>query len=93
MNNEKTIYKEKLEAQLKEWKAGLDGLKAKAEVAGADARLKLSDQLKHAEERVKRGEAQLAALADTSDEKFAQLKSEVDGLLGSATAKMKDLVG
>jgi len=44
--NEKELYQQKTQAQLDEWKAELDKLKAKASSASADTQLELNKQIK-----------------------------------------------
>ncbi len=43
--NEKELYQQKKQAQLNEWKAEFDKLKAKASGASADAQLELNKQI------------------------------------------------
>ena len=58
MNKEK-LYREKAEAQLNEWSAELDKLKAQARGASADAALDLGEKIEEFEAKFQDGVARL----------------------------------
>lgn len=98
----KDAYQQKLQAQLNEWKAHADLLKAKAEGASADLQIELNKQI----EQLKglQGEAQakfdelrsatgdkLTALLSEGEDKLNELKSKVDGLVSNLSSSVKSL--
>jgi hypothetical protein len=60
----KEAYQEKLEAQVKEWAVKLTELKAKADQAGADAKIQMYKQID-----------QLQAQKEAAQQKLSQIKS------------------
>ena len=60
---DKELYEQKKQAQLDEWKADLDKLKAKASGASADAQLEMNKQIKALESKIEEGKAKLSELA------------------------------
>lgn len=76
--NEKQLYQDKLEAKLKEWKAELDKMRAKAEGATADVKLDLKREIEGLEGKMETVKGKLAELASTSDEAFESIKEGVD---------------
>jgi hypothetical protein len=60
----KAAYQEKLEAQIKEWSAKLTEMKAKADKAGADAKIQMYKQID-----------QLQAQKETAQQKLSQIKT------------------
>lgn len=84
----KEAYKQKLEANLKEWVAQINLLAAKAENVGADAKLKyaqeldkLRDKQHQASEKIKELEAATGEtrvkVKDTADKLWDELKTGV----------------
>lgn len=65
--NEKQLYQQKKQAQLDEWQAEVDKLKAKASEASADAQLEMNSQIEALEGKIEEGKAKLAELADASE--------------------------
>ena len=55
--NEKELYQQKKQAQLDEWKAEVDKLKAKASGASADAQLELNREIDTLEGKIEQGRA------------------------------------
>ena len=76
--NEKELHQQKMKAQLDEWKADADKLKAKASGASADARLALDKQVKDLDARIESGKARLAELAAAPEEAWESVKGRVD---------------
>ncbi len=70
---DKNAFREKLEAQLKEWNAKIELLKSKAENARADARIEYSEDME-----------KLKARRDALKSKLAQLQSAGGEALESA---------
>ncbi|MBS3804631.1 MAG: coiled coil domain-containing protein [Oleiphilaceae bacterium] len=52
---DKEIYQRKIQAQLDEWRADIDKLKARASGAGADSQLEINKNLRILESKVEEG--------------------------------------
>jgi hypothetical protein len=79
--NKKEIYQEKWEAQLKQLRAKIDGLAARAEKARAEAKIEYAegiDALKAKQEEVKK---KLKQLKEASGEATKNLKTGVESAL------------
>ena len=75
MKDKRKAYEEKFDAQLKEWSAQLDLLKAKADNARADAKIeynKAIDVLKHKQDDAA---TKLRELKSSSDEAWEDIKT------------------
>lgn len=83
--NEKELYQQKTQAQLDEWKAELDKLKAKASGASADTQLELNKQIKALEGKLEEGNNKLAEIVDASEDAWDSMKSA----FSEAAAKFK----
>ncbi len=70
----KQAYQEKLEAQLREWDARLDLLKAKAEAFGADAKIEFETQIAALQQKRHEAQAKLAELGERSEAAWEDLK-------------------
>ena len=80
---DKNAYEKKQQAQLDEWAAELDKLKAKAEQADAEGRIKLNEEIKKAEAMRARVEERLSELRASTDEAWTDLKSGIDNAADS----------
>ncbi len=76
--DEQEIYQQKHEAQMDEWEAELEKLKARASRASADAQLELSQRIGQLEEQLEEGKKALSDLADTGDDPWESTKERVD---------------
>jgi hypothetical protein len=65
--SKKQAYEKKLQAQLDEWSADIDKLKAKADAAAADEQLEYYKQIE-----------QLQSMKDTANKKLTELKKAGD---------------
>ncbi len=70
--------KEKVQAQLDEWKVELDKLKAKASEAGSEAQVILNKHIDTLEVKIKDGTKKLANVADVTDEAWDEVKEGVE---------------
>ncbi|MGH8507727.1 MAG: coiled coil domain-containing protein [Gammaproteobacteria bacterium] len=70
----KQAYQEKLEAQLREWDARLDLVKAKAASLGADAKIEFEIQLAALQQRRHEAQAKLAELRERSEGAWEDVK-------------------
>ena len=76
--SEKELYQQKKKAQLDEWKAELDKLRAKASGANADTQLALNEHIKALEGKIQEGEGNLTKLAEASDDAWESIKEGVE---------------
>lgn len=88
--SEKEQYQQKLQAQLDEWKAEIDKLKAKASDASADAKLEMDKQIETLEEKVKEGKAKLSELSEASDDSWEKLKGNISSTWDSIKSAFSD---
>jgi len=85
--SDRDAYQDKLQAQLDEWKADIDKLRARAAQAEADARIALEREVDELNARREAVAAKLAELRSASGEAFDDLKQGADAArqqLGSA---------
>ena len=75
--NERELYRQKMEAQLDEWKADLDKLKAKASGADADARLKLKGKVREIEAELEKGKSKLRKLSQAGEDSWDSVKEDL----------------
>lgn len=92
----KEAYEQKLQAQLDEWSAEIDKLKARADDAEADAQLEYYKQIEELRSMQEAASNKLAELKDAGDDAWEDLKAGVDSArdslgnaLNSASARFK----
>ena len=73
----KQAYLEKMEAQLKEWGAMFEVLKARAAKGTADVKIKYHKQLEDWSKKESDFKDKLKALKDAGEDKFENLKNNV----------------
>lgn len=81
--NEKEAYEKKTEAQLNEWSAEVDRLKAKAEKAAADAQIDFQREIDSAKAKMDAANDKLQEVKNASDDAWEDLKNGLDGALSS----------
>jgi hypothetical protein len=74
----KDAYKQKMAAQLKEWTAQINLLEAKIENAGADLKVKGSDELKALRAKQHAAAEKMKELEKASGEAWEQVKDTAD---------------
>lgn len=77
----KKAYQEKIELQLKEWTVNIDVLKAKADKAKADARLKYKEQIENLRVKQEVALEKLQELKDSGGEAWEEITGGVDKAL------------
>lgn len=77
----KEAYQEKMEAQLKEWTAKLAEMKAKADQAGADAKVHLDQQIAHLRARKEAAQQKLNEIKAASADSWETLKTGTEKAL------------
>ncbi len=90
--DEKELYRQKMQAQLDEWKAEVDKLKAQITGASADAQLELNELIKSLEGKVEEGKAKLAELANASEDMWESIKAGVESTWDVITSAFSDAV-
>ena len=92
----KEAYKHKMKTQLKEWAAQINLLAAKAESAGADARLKYAQDIDKLRAKQHQAAEKLKELETASGEAWKEVKDTADKLwdelkagIEKTTAKFK----
>jgi uncharacterized coiled-coil DUF342 family protein len=95
--NDKELYTQKFSAQLDEWKAEADKLRARSKGASADMQLSMNKLLADLEDKIGAASAKLSDLSTASESAWDSLKKNVeeawDGLkvsLHEAVAKFKE---
>lgn len=88
--NEKELYQQKRQAQLDEWRAEVDKLKAKASGASADAQLELNREIEALEGRIEQGRVKIAELAAASDDAWESIKDGVESAWDSMKSAVSD---
>lgn len=73
--SERKAYQEKLQAQLDSWEADISKLRAKADKAGADARIKYYEQLDELESQRSKLKKELEDLKRAGDDAWRDLKA------------------
>lgn len=89
--NEKEVYQQKKQAQLDEWKAEVDKLKAQASGASADAELELNRKIGSLEGRIEDGKSKLAEFADASENAWEATKDGVESAWNSMESAFNDV--
>jgi chromosome segregation ATPase len=89
--DDKKLYIQKLKAQLDEWKADIDKLKAKASGADADVRIKLNKHIKELEHNYEKGREKIAELTKASGEAWDSLKKGTEDTWSSMKKTFSDV--
>ncbi len=74
----KEAYQEKVEAQLKVWSAEFKELQAKAELAKADAKIELHEQLQTLKAKQEAAHQKLKELKETSADAWEKAKPDLE---------------
>jgi hypothetical protein len=78
METTRALYKAKYEAQLHEWSAKIDGLKARADVLAAEAKIDARPHVDAMHTKLAAARAKLHDLAETTDDKWEDVKTGAD---------------
>jgi uncharacterized coiled-coil DUF342 family protein len=76
--NMKESYRQKLQAQLDQWSAEIDKIKARADKADADVKLEYSEQIEDLRVKQQAAKEKLAGLLSASDDAWEDLKAGVE---------------
>lgn len=95
--SEKELYRQKRQAELDQWQADIEKLKAKASEASADAQLEINKQVDALQLKVEEGKAKLAEVAEAGDDAWDSIKDgfesawdSVKSAFSDAASKFKD---
>ncbi|GJQ58993.1 MAG: hypothetical protein D8M57_02610 [Candidatus Scalindua sp. AMX11] len=88
--DDKELYQQKKQAQLDEWKAEIDKLKAKASGASADVQLEMNKQIKTIESKVIEGKKKLSELAEAGEDAWESIKEGVESAWNSLKSAVSD---
>lgn len=95
--SDKALYQQKKEAQLNEWKADIDKLKARTSMASADAQIEMNQQIHALENKIDEGKVKLSDLIKATDDMYESMKAGVESAWDSlktafseSTAKIKN---
>lgn len=85
----KEAYEQKLQAQLDEWSAEIDKLKAKTDAAEADVQLEYYKQIEELRSMQEAANNKLVELKDAGDDAWEDLKAGIDSAWGSLGNALK----
>ena len=94
--DDKSAYRQKLEARLDQWRAEIDSLQAKAVEASANARMEYEKQVDDLRDKQKDAQAKLKELDETSGEAWKDLKGGIEKAwddLGDAVKSAQERFG
>jgi len=90
MNDDKELYKQKFQAQLDEWKADINKLKAKAMESKADAQLEINKLVVELEAKVQVATAKLGELSEASEGALDSVKKGVESARDALKSSVRD---
>ncbi len=90
--DDKKLNKEKRQAQLDEWKAEIDVLKARADKASAETRLKLKKKIAEAEDSLDNAKSKLAEIVEAGDEKWQSFRSGLENSIKSIKSSIEEKI-
>lgn len=87
---DKELYQRKMQAQLDEWKADVDKLKAKASRASADTQLKMNEQIKVLDRKIAEGKAKLSELSRAGEDAWESIRDGMESARDSLKSVVSD---
>ncbi|HKK84828.1 MAG TPA: hypothetical protein VJ942_04815 [Roseovarius sp.] len=87
---DKDTYEKKLKAQLDEWQANIDKMRAQAEQASADAQIKYQDQINELRSQRDEMEDKLKELQNSQAAAWNDVKAGADKAWDQMTKAMQD---
>ena len=87
---DKDTYEKKLKAQLDEWQANIDKMRAQAEQASADAQIKYQDQINELRSQRDEMEEKLKELQNSQAAAWNDVKAGADKAWDQMTKAMQD---
>ncbi len=90
--SDKELYRQKKQAQLDEWKADLDKLKARASGASADVQLEIHQKIKSLEQKLEKNREKLSELAESSEDAWESIKDGMESAWDSLKSAVSEAV-
>ncbi|MGB5268578.1 MAG: hypothetical protein WBN30_18450 [Polyangiales bacterium] len=75
---DRELYQQKMQAQLDQWKAEVDKLKAKSSGSSADAQLDINRQIRALERKIEEGKGKLSEIAAAGEDAWESIKDGVE---------------
>lgn len=88
-NETRDLYRQKYEAQLKEWGAKVDECKARSAKLAAQAQLDMKPHLDTMNDKVEAAKAKLRDIADATDDKWEEVKNGAEEAWQDAKAAVE----
>jgi chromosome segregation ATPase len=89
--NSRELYQQKKEAQLNEWKADIDKLKAKTAMASANAQIEMNKEIDLLEKKIDEGKIKLSDLIKSADDIYESLVEGVESAWDSLKITFNDV--
>jgi hypothetical protein len=89
---DKELYKQKFQAQLDEWTAEIDKMKAKALEAKIDAKLEMNKLVAELEAKAQVATAKLTELSEASEEAWDSTKTGAEAVWESVKSSFNEVV-
>ena len=86
----KDAYLARVEAQIKEWDADFERMKAKADIASADAKIEYYNKLEGFKVRSEKLKEEYKTLKESSEEAFDEMKCGLEKACGELTSTFGD---
>jgi septal ring factor EnvC (AmiA/AmiB activator) len=86
----KQAYEQKINAQLAEWKAEINKLRAKLTKVDADAKIESEKEISQLEARYEAAKAKLRELTSASDQAWESMRKGLDSSFDSMKSAFKD---
>jgi multidrug resistance efflux pump len=90
MDNRRKVYEEKIDAQIKEWNAQIDLLKAKADKAKAEAKIDFYKTIDALQQKQEEAKAKLKELKTAGDEAWEDVKKGAEKAWADIRTAYKD---
>jgi hypothetical protein len=87
----KEAYEKKLQAQLNNWGAEINKLRAKADKAAADTKLEYQEQIEELKDMQETAAEKLAELREAGDDAWEDLKAGIESAWGSLHEAIKSI--
>jgi predicted nucleic acid-binding Zn-ribbon protein len=88
--SKKELYKQKMQAQLDEWEAEVEGFKAKSCGASANAQLELNKEISALKGKIEQGKTKLAEIESASEDAWESIKEDLDSVWDSLKSAVSD---
>lgn len=89
----KKAYREKTEAQMREWEIKLEELTNKAAALSADAKIRALEKIEGIKGKMKEGRANLNRLKSEGESGWESLKTKIEGISEGVKNGLKDILG